>query len=149
MSLPVSQEPVSLPFAHGSCILLHVFAMDTCQNQIETDDLYGFEHPRFATSWQKPVVKELTSMDTTYRAYFDMCRFNLRTKVEKKPTKKATTLMTNMHALSIALDGCTCRCREVHQPLHSSEGGMTRCQWASIYTAEFCDAILAVLAANP
>ena len=128
--------------------VLLTFALKICQDQIDTGDLYGFEHPRFATSWQTPVVKELSSLDTTHCAYFDMCRFNARTKVEQTPTKKATSLMTNMPALFMALDGCTCRCREVHRPLHSSEGGMTRCRWASIYTAEFCDAVLAVLAAN-
>ena len=125
------------------------FAMDMCQGQIDTGDLYGFEHPRHATSWKKPMVQEISSKKPTYLANFDMCRFNLKTKVEKRPTKKATTLMTNMPRLHVALDGCLCQGREVHQPLHSSEGGMTRCRWASMYTDEFCDAVLAVLVANP
>ena len=39
--------------------VLLTFALEICQDQIDTGDLYGFEHPRFATSWQKPVVQEI------------------------------------------------------------------------------------------
>ena len=38
-------------------------AIEACKKQHEDGDYFLFEHPRSASSWEEPVVKELMAMD--------------------------------------------------------------------------------------
>jgi hypothetical protein len=113
-------------------------SMWIAEYQMRNNRAFCFEHPADAESWVRPKVVSIREMPGVMTARFDMCKFGLVSKIEKKPIQKSTWLMTNMEEIMKAFDGVVCRDEHVHQQCHGYEGGQSRASYAQEYPKDFC-----------
>ena len=118
------------------------FAVKAYREQHRQGRYFLHEHPRWATSWKMPEMRNLMQQEGVFVVHADMCRFGLTTtsKHGRGPVKKPTTFVTNSQCLAEEL-GKLCQGCSYHITL---EGG-SKTRAAGIYTDELCKAITRAL----
>ena len=137
----ISREAAEAKLEEGLVFLRH--AMTCCRRQLDEGRYFCFEHPASASSWQYDVVKALMCFPGVFCITFDQCQLGLASKVEKKPMRKRTRIMTNCWQLASYFSGKVCDGSHEHQTIQGSEGGVPRSTWAQYYPPQMVDLIVA------
>lgn len=90
--------------------------MDLCDDQIDRGDMFVFEHPDPAKSWQDPAVERIKKRPWVQRVKMDQCMYGLRDRKNHKRHRKGTGIMTNSKHIAEALSK-TCDKSHDHQPI--------------------------------
>ena len=122
---------VEARWAHGMMLLTH--AMDCARTQVENCNLFVFEHPATASSWDTEPVQSVAALPGVVIVTFDQCMVGLTSKVTGTPMRKRTKLMTNSEAVAKCFGGLYCDRSHVHQTIQGTEGGVRRSTWAQLY----------------
>ena len=114
------------------------FAMQLCQQQMDQNNYFLFEHPLTASSWQTPEVQAILSQGHVECVRADQCMLGLRSRDAQgeAPAMKPTRFMTNASYLAKTLG---VRCDGKHRHVLLVDG---RAHKAEIYPAALCEAIL-------
>lgn len=64
------------------------FGMDIAEDQVKRGDLFGFEHPYGAKSWNDPSVDRVLKLDGVQQVVFDQCMYGLCDKGNQKRHRK-------------------------------------------------------------
>eukprot|EP00972_Heterocapsa_arctica_P097991 14457752-Heterocapsa_arctica.AAC.1 len=82
--------------------------MEQCNEQVKQDNLFLFEQPWSAQSWQKPCVQHVMALPGVRVLKGPMCRWGMKATDQNGRigyVKKETGWMTNSPELADALEG--------------------------------------------
>lgn len=75
--------------------------MQLCQYQIGQGNVFLFEQPIGASSWEEPDVKAVMNHPEVFAVILDQCMFNLKDPESGSLYKKRTRIMNNCPEMAI------------------------------------------------
>ncbi len=124
------------------------FVVQLCREQVEGNRYFLYEHPKFASSWTEPCIKDLMSVEGVELIHADQCQHGAEVVtgiMRGMPIKKATGFLSNAPRL---LECLRRRCQGTGGACSRRKGGRhVTCEGriardAARYSKTLCKAII-------
>lgn len=119
------------------------YSMQLAKDQLDRGDLFVFQQPHGARSWNDPAVIAVSKQNGVKQIVLDQCMFGLADRRNGKPHRKRTRLMLNSEDIGkrmrVLCDG-THEHEHVMGSIKTEKGWVNRSRLAQEY--EFCKGIL-------
>ena len=121
------------------------YAAQLIQDQMDRGDIFVFEHPLRAKSWNDVCMQRLLKNDQVHRVAADQCMFGLKDRISKRRHRKSTCIMTNSKHVAQEME-LKCSQDHEHEPIMGQVriGGqwVSRSKLAQEYPQQFVKALL-------